>query len=106
MAESEIDANTFEGCRRGDPEAQRRVFERYKDRVFSIALNFLKGDDAAAKDVTQEVFVKVFRGRGHSEARKLCESQVPIPAGPGFAGNCRTQKSSWGRNLARVVVWL
>ncbi len=37
------------------------MFERYKDRVFSIALNFLKGDDAAAKDVTQEVFVKVFR---------------------------------------------
>jgi RNA polymerase sigma-70 factor (ECF subfamily) len=61
VAESEIDAKTLEGCRRGDPEAQRRVFERYKDRVFSIALHFLKGDDAAAKDVTQEVFVKVFR---------------------------------------------
>ncbi len=61
VAESEVDASTLEGCRHGDPEAQRRVFERYKDRVFSIALNFLKGDDAAAKDVTQEVFVKVFR---------------------------------------------
>lgn len=61
VADPEVDARTIEGCRHGDPEAQRRVFECYKDRVFSIALNFLKGDDAAAKDVTQEVFVKVFR---------------------------------------------
>jgi RNA polymerase sigma-70 factor (ECF subfamily) len=57
----EFDADTIEGCRIGDPAAQRRVFERYKDRVFSIALNFLKGDHAGAQDITQEVFVKVFR---------------------------------------------
>lgn len=49
------------GCRAGRPDAQRALFERYKDRVHSIALHYLRGDDAAAKDVTQEVFVKVFR---------------------------------------------
>jgi RNA polymerase sigma-70 factor (ECF subfamily) len=49
------------GCRAGRPEAQRALFDRYKDRVHSIALHYLRGDDAAAKDVTQEVFVKVFR---------------------------------------------
>ncbi len=57
----EADADTIEGCRLGDPAAQRRVFECYKDRVFTIALNFLKGDHAGAQDITQEVFVKVFR---------------------------------------------
>jgi RNA polymerase sigma-70 factor (ECF subfamily) len=61
VAEPELDADILEGCRRGDPSAQRAVFERYRDRVFSIALNFLKGEHAAAEDVTQEVFVKVFR---------------------------------------------
>ncbi len=61
VAQPESDAVALEGCRQGDPEAQRRVFERYKDRVFSIALNYLKGDEQAAQDVTQEVFVKVFR---------------------------------------------
>jgi RNA polymerase sigma-70 factor, ECF subfamily len=61
VAEPERDADILEGCRRGDPTAQRRVFERYADRVHSIALHYLRGDDAAAKDVTQEVFVKVFR---------------------------------------------
>ena len=29
--------------------------------MFSVALGFLNGDQAAAEDVTQEVFVKVFR---------------------------------------------
>lgn len=57
----ELDAGILEGCRRGDPAAQRHVFERYRDRVYSIAMQFLRGDDATANDVTQEVFVKVFR---------------------------------------------
>jgi len=62
VAEPERDVDLFAGCRRGDPRAQRAVFERYRDRVFSIALHFLKGEHAGAQDVTQEVFVKVFRG--------------------------------------------
>lgn len=61
VAEPEVAPETIEGCRRGDPQAQRAVFDRYRDRVFSIALVFLKGEQAAAEDVTQEVFVKVFR---------------------------------------------
>jgi RNA polymerase sigma-70 factor (ECF subfamily) len=55
------DAEILAGCRRGDPEAQRRAFERHRDRVYTVALRFLKGDAAAAHDITQEVFVKVFR---------------------------------------------
>ena len=61
VAPNDSGADILEGCRNGDREAQRRVFERHKDRVFSVALGFLKGDHAAAEDVTQEVFVKVFR---------------------------------------------
>lgn len=63
----EIDAECLDACRRGDPAAQRRVFERYRDRVYSIALHYLKGDEAGAKDVTQEVFVKAFRSIGSFE---------------------------------------
>jgi RNA polymerase sigma-70 factor, ECF subfamily len=61
VAEPERDADILEGCRRGDPAAQRRAFERYADRVYSIALHYLRGDEAAARDVAQEVFVKAFR---------------------------------------------
>jgi RNA polymerase sigma-70 factor (ECF subfamily) len=61
VAESEIDPSILEGCRQQIGEAQRRLFEHYKDRVFSIALHFLKGDETTAQDVAQDVFVKVFR---------------------------------------------
>lgn len=63
-AEPGLDAATLAGCRRGDPQAQRSLFERYRDRVYSIALHLLRGDGAGAEDVTQEVFVKVFRAIG------------------------------------------
>jgi RNA polymerase sigma-70 factor (ECF subfamily) len=60
-----------EGCRRGDPAAQRAVFDRYRDRVHAIALHYLKGDGDAAQDAVQEVFVRFFRGAGafRAEAR-------------------------------------
>jgi len=61
VAQRDSEASLLEGCIKGDPDAQRCVFERHKDRVFSVARSFLKGDHAAAEDVTQEVFVKVFR---------------------------------------------
>ena len=54
-----IDDRTIEACQCGDPEAFRFLFERYKDRVYSIALCFFGGDEATAKDVTQEVFLKL-----------------------------------------------
>ena len=42
-----------------DREALRVLFETYKDRVFSVALHFFAGDEAMAKDITQQVFVKL-----------------------------------------------
>lgn len=74
------DAEILEGCRRGDPEAQRRVFDAYRDRVYTLALRFLKGDETTAQDVTQEVFVKVFR------------------AAPNFRGDARL--STWIHRIA------
>ncbi|MBX3132010.1 MAG: sigma-70 family RNA polymerase sigma factor [Gemmatimonadaceae bacterium] len=54
------DVALIEGCRRGEPSAQRALFDRYRDRVHAIALHYLKGDGAAAQDATQEVFVRFF----------------------------------------------
>jgi len=47
-------------CRRGDPGATRALYEAHKDRVYSVAIHFFKGDAATAADVTQQVFIKVF----------------------------------------------
>jgi RNA polymerase sigma-70 factor (ECF subfamily) len=62
VAEPELDSHTLDAFRSGDPEAQRCVYDRYADRVYSIALHYLKGDHAAAKDAAQEAFVRMFRG--------------------------------------------
>ncbi len=46
-------------CIGGDREAFRDLFLRYQDRVYSIALHFT-ADPAAAMDIAQDVFVKLF----------------------------------------------
>jgi RNA polymerase sigma-70 factor (ECF subfamily) len=48
----------LDAARRGDGEAFRLLFETYKGRVYSIAYHYT-GDEAAAKDVTQQVFLKL-----------------------------------------------
>jgi len=59
MAENDGADRIAESCREGNPETLRILFETYKDRVYSIALTFFKGDSATAKDVTQQVFLKL-----------------------------------------------
>jgi len=54
-----MDSRTITACQRGDREALRRLFETYKDRVYSIAIYSLAGDEMAAADVTQQVFLKL-----------------------------------------------
>ena len=48
---------------RADSDAFRALFERYKDRVYSIALRY-SGDPAVAQDITQDTFLKLFAGIG------------------------------------------
>ncbi len=66
-----ITAEILDACRRGDREALRALYEAYKDRVYSISLYFFHGDEAAASDVTQQVFLKliaqVAKFRGDSD---------------------------------------
>lgn len=63
----------IEACQRGDPEAFRALFEKHKDMVYSVALRYT-GDAAAAQDIAQDTFLKLFstigsfRGESHFEA--------------------------------------
>jgi RNA polymerase sigma-70 factor (ECF subfamily) len=62
MREPEI-AAVIEACKQGDRAAFHTLFETYKDRVYSIALHY-SGDQSLAKDVTQQVFLKLFSSIG------------------------------------------
>lgn len=50
-------------CQSGSRQAFHTLFETYKDRVYSIALHF-SGEEAMAKDISQQVFLKLFTSIG------------------------------------------
>ncbi len=62
MAEKLPDESVIAACQRGDREAFSLLFETYQHRVYSIALYSLGGDEALAKDVAQQVFLKLITG--------------------------------------------
>lgn len=59
MAEPIINERVIRACQQGDREAFRLLFEAYKDKVFSIAVYSLGGDQSRAGDVTQQIFLKL-----------------------------------------------
>ena len=67
------DREIIESCQRGDYDAFRALFDAHRDRVYSIALRY-SGDPAAAMDIAQETFLKVwssirdFRGESSFES--------------------------------------
>jgi len=71
QSDREVSAGIIEGCRQGDRAAFHALYLAYKDKVYSISLYFFHGDDLAASDTTQQVFLKLITGigqfRGSSE---------------------------------------
>ena len=71
VSNESVDWRVIARCQQGDREALRALFERYKDRVYSIAMYSLGGDEQLASDVTQQVFIKLMtrigQFRGDSE---------------------------------------
>ena len=64
MKEPIVDDRVIEACQAGDREAFRLLFETYKDRVFSIACYSFGGDQTAAGDVSQQIFLKLMTSIG------------------------------------------
>ncbi|MFN8162146.1 MAG: sigma-70 family RNA polymerase sigma factor [Solirubrobacterales bacterium] len=55
-------------AREGDRLAFEKLVRLHADRVYAVALRFL-GDPADAEEVTQETFLRAWRGIGRFEAR-------------------------------------
>ncbi len=60
MIEKRIEPDLLAACRRGEREAFESLFAANQKRVYSVALNFFGGNEASAKDVTQQVFLKIY----------------------------------------------
>jgi RNA polymerase sigma-70 factor (ECF subfamily) len=59
MVLEQTERELVEACQRGEREAFRALFERHKDKVYSIALRY-GGDTAIAMDIAQDTFLKLF----------------------------------------------
>ena len=64
MAEPIIDERVIAACQQGDRDAFGLLFDSYKDKVFSIAVYSLGGDQTAASDVSQQIFLKLMTNIG------------------------------------------
>ncbi len=60
MTDKRIEPNLLAACRRGEREAFESLYIENQKRVFSVALNFFGGNDELAKDITQQVFLKIY----------------------------------------------
>lgn len=59
MTENMTERDLLAECRNGNREAMQTLFVRNQKRIFSVALNFFGGNDELAKDITQQVFLKL-----------------------------------------------
>ena len=63
------DADLIQQAQAGDEAAFQELIERYKTRIASIAYQVL-GNYEDARDVAQEVFIKLYKGIGSFDPRK------------------------------------
>ncbi len=62
-ARADKDFDLVLGCQKGERQAQFELYERYKDWVFNIAYR-MANHQQEAEDITQKVFVQLFRKIG------------------------------------------
>ncbi len=63
----ETDGSLLQGVRSGDEQAMVALFDRHSPLVYAVALRVL-GDPAAAEDVVQELFLRIWRKPPATEA--------------------------------------
>ena len=108
QSDREVSAEIIECCRQGDRAAFHALYQAYKDKVYSISLYFFHGDDAAASDATQQVFLKLITGigrfRGDSEFATWLYRMVVNTCLDGAKAGKRREPLADAATLARIAV--
>jgi len=56
-----IDISTIYACQRGDQEAFRQIYEAYHKKIYRLIYRYCN-DPEETLDLTQEVFIRVYKG--------------------------------------------
>jgi RNA polymerase sigma-70 factor (ECF subfamily) len=87
------DASIVRRCLKGDPAATRALIARFESAVFGLCFKML-GDRHEAEDVTQEVFLRIFRSLKRWDAARPLKPWITTIA----VNRCRTHA---GRRVNR-----
>ena len=79
-------------CRRGDPDAFARLVSLHEGMVFNLSARLL-GDAEEAKDLSQEVFLQVYRHLGRFEGRSSLKTWIYRIV----VNQCRNRRRWWRR---------
>ncbi len=75
MSRSDDDLHLVEAHRRGDPAAFDEIFVRYQSMVFNLALR-MSGSREVAADLTQDVFMRVYRHLGRFRGQSSLKTWI------------------------------
>jgi RNA polymerase sigma-70 factor, ECF subfamily len=81
-----------EECRAGNPHAFARLVALHEGMVFNLASRLL-GDPEEAKDVSQDVFLQVYRTLGRFEARSTLKTWIYRIV----VNQCHNRRRLWSR---------
>ena len=70
-----LETGLVEQCRRGDAQAFARLVALHEGMVFNLAARLL-GDGEEARDVSQDVFLQVYRTLGRFEGRSSLKTWI------------------------------
>jgi RNA polymerase sigma-70 factor (ECF subfamily) len=82
----------LELCRQGDPQAFARLVALHEGMVFGLAARLL-GDVEEAKDVSQDVFLQVYRALGRFQGRSSLKTWIYRIV----VNQCRNRRRFWRR---------
>jgi len=87
-----LEHTLIQECRRGDPRAFARLVEVHERLVYGLAARLL-GDSEEARDVSQEVFLQVFRTLDQFEGRSSLKTWIYRIA----VNQCHNRRRWWQR---------
>jgi RNA polymerase sigma-70 factor (ECF subfamily) len=107
MVDESGDDALISACREGDRDAFHLLFERHQRRVWSIAWHFT-GNEAASRDITQQVFLKLF----HTIRQFRTDSNFSTWLYRLVVNACLDERRKWRRFLSldalkpREMAWI